>query len=514
MDSLPQYPTIKYLGSGYNLFKGSPEHTELTDPGFTNENIFRFTYNQDRTTSDDRYTIPDHTTINDAESCSFFFSSSIAIDTRSYLNFLKQHVDANFKVWGASFSGSTDFQRVSKKLTSDHTTVFVSSYAQCEVYRASVDNADLSEVFVDAVSSLPNVLDTSTRDVYNNFIIQFGTHAITGIKMGGRYGICSEFTIKNYINVSSAIVNVKAVAGYSGALDISPSLVNEEEKKAATIFNIFRQNYSTFHVGEKPSVSKYGNVSNWMNLTKLNPLPLSYSLTELYKYFTPKYFPSDTHIDTKRENLRNMSLYYYCMQESFDPDLCQKEFGPRKKDLIRVVTTNYYREAVKLTSNLSFWHYFKGDPNLRLMGTILGTSNLSELQKHLITMVDSRQASSHLITSSTKFTANTDNSVVRYKCPSGYSTVSDHCLTIGHYGPPSLVCIADHCLTTCRKMEINSVSSRNIYLIGDGYPELGNSGKLEKGSFFRDLSINDDTSTEDLFKCLKYNCLSVDSCNV
>ena len=486
----------------------------MTDPGFSNENIFRFTYNQGRTSSDDCYTIPDHTTLNDAASCSFFFSSSIAIDTRSYLNSLKQHVDANFKVWGASFSGSTDFQRVIKKLTSDHTTVFVSSYAQCDAYRASVDNADLSEVFVDAVSSLPNILDTLTHDVYNNFITQFGTHAITGIKMGGRYGIRSEFTITNYVNVSSALVNVKAVAGYSGALDISPSLVNEDQKKVATIFNNLRQNYSIFHVGEKPSVSKHENISNWMNVTKLNPLPLSYSLTELYKYFTSKYFPSDAHINKKRENLQNMSLNYYCMQESFDPALCQREFGPGKKDLIRVVTTNYYREAVKLTSNLNFWHYFKGDPNFRLMGTILGTSNPSELQKNLITMVDSRQASSRLITSSTQFTANADNSVVRYKCPSGYSTVSDHCLTIRHYGPPSLVCIANHCLTTCTKVEVNPVSSRNIYLIGDGYSELGNSGKLEKGSFFRDLSINDDTSTEDLFKCLKYDCLSVDSYNV
>lgn len=510
MDSLPQYPTIKYLGSGYNIFKGNPEHTELIDPGFSNANIFQFTYNKDRRTTDDHYNIPDHTTINDAESCSFFFSSSIAIDTRSYLNSLKQHVDANFKVWGASFSGSTDFQQINKKLTPDHKTVLVSSYAQCEVYRASVDNADLSEGFINAVSSLPNVLDSSTHDVYNNFIIQFGTHAVTGIKMGGRYGISSEFTITNYINVSSAIVNIKAVAGYSGAVDISPSLVNEEQKKLATIFNNFRKNYTIFRIGKKPSVSKNGNISNWIDMTKLNPLPLSYSLTELYKYFTSKYFPNDTHIDKKRENLHNMSLYYYCMQESFDPSLCQKEFGPEKKDLIHVVTTNYYREAVKLTSNLYLWHYFKGDPNLRLVGTILSTSNLSELHKNLITMVDSRQASSQLITSSTQFTANADNSVVRYKCPNGYSTVSDHCLTIGHYGPPSLVCIADHCLTTCIKVEVNPVSSHNIYLIGDGFPELGNSGKLEKGSFFRDLSINDETPIGDLFKCLKYDCLSVD----
>ena len=125
-------------------------------------------------------------------------------------------------------------------------------------------------------------------------------------------------------------------------------------------------------------------------------------------------------------------------------------------------------------------------------------------------MVDSRQPSSQLIISSTQFTANAGNSVVRYKCPNRYSTVSDHCLTIRHYGPPSLVCIADHCLTTCTKVEVNPVSSHNIYLIGDGFPELGNSGKLEKGSFYRNLSINDETPIGDLFKCLKYDCLSVD----
>ena len=170
--SPPKYPNIGYVGSCYDIFRGNPLNTGGLDPGFMGHGIFQFTYSQNRTTADGRYSIPDHTMVNDAQSCSFSFSSSVTRDAGSYMDSLKVHVDAEFKGWGASFSTSDDYQQVHKS-TENRQTMYISSQAQCEAYGASVDGATFLISFVDSVLHLPDVVNSSTQAAYLNFIQEY-----------------------------------------------------------------------------------------------------------------------------------------------------------------------------------------------------------------------------------------------------------------------------------------------------------------------------------------------------
>ena len=118
-------------------------------------------------------------------------------------------------------------------------------------------------------------------------------------------------------------------------------------------------------------------------------------------------------------------------------------------------------------------------------------------------LIDSRKAPSKLITGSTGVTKVADI-VVRHQCPDGYSTLTDN-IAMGFYQSDGHMCVADHCLTKCTRIP---TAYDYLFLIGNGYSELGNSGSLEYGSFFRNLSITDDTPVDELFKCLTYECLS------
>ena len=502
LDSPPKYPNIGYLGSCYDIFKGNPEATKGQDPGLKSLGIFQFTYNQGLTTADGRYSIPDDTTVNDAQSCSFSFSSGITKNTGSYMDSLKVHVDASFKGWGASFSASTDYQDVEKSTQSGE-RVFVSSQARCEAYGASINDAAFTNDFINTVSYLPVDLDSSTEGNYISFIQEYGTHVLTSLMMGGRYGMRSEFKTSDYTSLASSGINVKASAGYSGLVHVGGSLDTAEKEEAAREFNNLRSTFKLYQVGGDPPIDANGTAFEWAQTVQEDPLPLSYSLKEIHKYFTSRYFPDDPNIDMKRDNLRNMTGKY-CTITVPDKSLCQKEYGPAKTNAIRVITVNDYIAAIIADPSpppLDFVYCYKTDPNFRNLGPLFGR-NFSAT--HLI-MIDARHAPSDLVVSPIGVHGyGTSNNTLRYLCPEGYSTVTDNVQsTIGM--PYTHVCLSNDCLTQCTKVK---TEEPNIFLIGSGYPELGNSGSLDTGSFFRDFSILDNTPEDYLFKCLKYDCLS------
>ena len=500
-ESPPKYPNIGYLGSSYDIFRGNPQNTGGLDSGFLGLGIFRFSYNQGLTTADGRYSIPDHTTVNDAQSCSFSFSSRVNKDTASYMDSLKIHVDASFKGWGASFSASADYQQVHQS-TQSRQTLYISSQAQCEAYGASVDDAPFSDGFVNGVRYLPEVLNSSTNSVYLTFIEQYGTHIVTALKMGGRFGVRSEISATNYSNLCSSGINVKASAGYSGTVDVSASLATDIQKKAAQSFNDQRRSYKIYQVGGNPPVDENGTAFQWAQTVKDNPLPLSYTLTEMYKYFTSQYFPDIPNINKKKQNLRNVTLDY-CMAHALDTSLCHKDFGPAKSDVIRVVTSNQYINIPLYIAKSAFWTHYQTDPNLRVLGTYYGGANKNITG--YTALVDSRRAPSKLITGAIGVINPLFAMSFRYKCPNGYSTLSDGFNVYELHQADTHVCVADQCLTKCTKIE---VKESGMFMIGDGYPELGNSGSMETGSFFRDPDIDDNTPFDELFKCLTYDCLS------
>lgn len=513
--SLPPFHNIEYLGSAYDILKGNPESTQGHDSGFIGPTIFQFTYYQNLTTTDGRYSIPDHTTVHDAQSCSFAFSSTTIKDTRAYMDSLKVHVSTDFKGWGASFSGSSDYQSVHQSSVSEN-TVFISSHAQCESYGGSIDDAPFTKDFVKAVSLLPSSFNSSTREKYLSFIQTYGTHVATALIMGGRYGFRSEFTVEGLSDLSKTGINVKASAGYSGLIDISTSLATDDQQKDANTFNSYRKTFVVYQIGGKPDVSETGvPYSDWAQSVKDNPEPLSYRLTELYKYFTSKNFPNDHDIDSKKESLQNATLQY-CMDISVDKHLCQKDFGPKGKSLITIVNTNSYMRLASSTITDAFqWYTFPNDPSLLVVGALLGTSNITN---NFNFFIDNRDYDNYYefvdFADKVMFAPKIGN--YRPICDNGYLPVSDLSTDYDPYAtwetPPVLrlaakICIKAECFNQCQKV---STSDENIFLIGGGFHQLGNSGDLNIGSFYRDLTIDDNHYDEtDLFKCLTYDCLGI-----
>ena len=501
-------PNIGYVGSTYNILKGNPKVTgDKLDPGFLGGNIFQFTYNQNLTTSDGKYLIPDNTTVNVIDSCSFDFSSSTTTDTKSYMDSLKVHVDADFSGWGASFSASADYNQVSS-LTQNGETVFVSSHAECQSYVASIDDAPFSQTFVVTVSNLPLTNDTQP---YINFIQTWGTHVASTLIMGGRYGYRSSFTTENYTSLISSNFSIKASAGYSASFSINANVGTDVEKEQADKFEKSRKSYAIYQVGGVPPTSGNGSTTDWIKTVKEVPLPLKYNLVNISTFLYPLYFPDDTNINFKREMWRKAAMEY-CENSVPDSALCDTKFGPTSSD--RIITqfiVNTVACVLYDSSNnkVPVCYQYNNNPYMRIIGMLAG--NITNNQYYSIVAVNSLSSNPELITNAIGHADYANYR--RYKCPEGYSTVSDFFVENSDY-PLSLPCIKDECLTQCNKGD-QVVSTKNLhvdgelFLIGGGYPELGNAGNKKYLSFFRNLSIKDDTPETELFLCLTYDCLSV-----
>ena len=147
-DLPPRFPNIGYVGSTYNIFKGNPRSTSGLDPGFTLRNLCKFSYQNNLTTADGRYSIPDNTQATSSSTCTFDFSSETTDSISSYYNSLKVDVNADFSGWGASFSASADYKEVHENSVSNEYR-YVSSHATCEAFIASVqiDTANLNPAF-------------------------------------------------------------------------------------------------------------------------------------------------------------------------------------------------------------------------------------------------------------------------------------------------------------------------------------------------------------------------------
>ena len=246
-DLPPRFPNIGYVGSTYDIFKGNPHSTTGLDPGFTLQNLCRFSYKNNVTTADGRYSIPDNTQATSSSACNFDFSSKTTDSVSSYYNSLKMDVKADFSGWGASFSASSDYKEVHENTVS-HKYRYVSSHATCEAYVASVqiNTVSLNPAFKKAVQNLPS--KTTTLIDYMDFTQHWGTHVVTTLTMGGRYGVQSSVTNDDYTTMASTGLDIKAAAKYSGIVSLNANAATSSQKEQAEQFESHRTDYQIYLV--------------------------------------------------------------------------------------------------------------------------------------------------------------------------------------------------------------------------------------------------------------------------
>ena len=511
IDPPPRFPNIGYIGSTYDIFYGNPLSTKGIDPGFTLRNLYQFTYFNHCVTGDKRYSLPDHVQAKPSEACSFDFSSETHDDTASYFNSLKFNVGTDFKFFGASFSASADYKEV-HSFSSFNQATYVSSHCKCESYIANVEynTATLNPAFVKAVHELPTQPDE--LNTYIDFLRYWGTHAITSLTMGGRYGIRSTVSKSNYATMASTGLDIKASAGYSGLLSINTDAYGGDEKEQAQKFENYRKDYQVYQIGGKPTLSNDPNSTEaWVRTVSDNPLPLQYEMLPLKYFFKEEYFPNDTNISIKHSYLENATTEYCVSLELADASYCASD-GPTSSPKIEVTFSKKYTDLDCSQSDGHFVTQYVDNPSYRILGTLRRKSTNDNSP---IILINGNNAPKDLIREATSWkteytTSDGKASLIKPVCDPNFTGVTDFfCCGKDHsecllQAPQTLPCIYYDCVESCGYL--------NCFSEGDNPPivEVG----FGSGIFGNDCRNNYMFTTNKkegagfLFKFRVYNCLN------
>jgi hypothetical protein len=159
--------------------------SNYVDEGFGHP-IFKVTYKNKTTTSDNRYLVPDGVVHRVVSSCSFNSAVSSHRGTQSYQQMLRDKVSTTVgietSVYEASFSISKSYQ-ILEKSTIEQQMSITQATAECEAYLISIDlfkSGTLEDAFIAGVNS------SYHNNNWETFVNEFGSHFVSEVVMGGR----------------------------------------------------------------------------------------------------------------------------------------------------------------------------------------------------------------------------------------------------------------------------------------------------------------------------------------
>ncbi len=304
---------IDYLALGYDIYKANPMSTKGgVDPGFQLQKIFGFTYDGHQKSSDDRWDIPDATTVVRENSCSLDFSSSSVSGSDSYSRSLEVYVSGSLEGWGAKFKASVDYKEVEEK-TQKYKDLYTASRGECKVYTGKIDGylpPKLTPNFIRAVNTLT---EDYQEKPYMRFISYFGTHFVSQVHMGARFACVTRLSEKSWTSLLQKNIKIEMAASYSaygvsGALDTR----TEEQKKWAREFESVKTDMSLSVIGSKP-VKEHGPIE-WAQQAIEEPMPMRYTLENISELLGDPYMsPSDVKCDLKKIKANLITaLQKYC----------------------------------------------------------------------------------------------------------------------------------------------------------------------------------------------------------
>ncbi len=122
-EELPKLPV--FIGRSYNILEGNPLVDQM-DPGFKYP-IFQFTYQEQQTTEDGTYLVPDDVLARQLYSCSFSSNVEIFRGTKSYQNRLNTiaQIEGSYdgKATKAAFSLSNQYQNIAREAFDSNLTI-------------------------------------------------------------------------------------------------------------------------------------------------------------------------------------------------------------------------------------------------------------------------------------------------------------------------------------------------------------------------------------------------------
>ena len=307
-----KHSNIDYLSFGYDIFRGNPYDKDGVDPGFKFARIFDLTYDEKMKSSDGYWDVPDSVTMARTDACKLIFESTQLETMASYQQSLEREVSVSGGFFGASFKVSTDYKSMEKSMTTTKDKHMIST-AVCNVYKARIDAYDppkLHPKFIKALMTLPT---NYNEEEYFKFLDYFGTHAVTEISMGARYGMISKISEEAYNRLTNEKFSITAGASFS-ILGISGSVDNRnaEEKNMGNKYRNAMTSFQIISVGTKPVAG--GDSIKWAQQTITQPMPLRYSLIPLSEILVPRYVRESleaSRMNAIRANLQT-ALKNYC----------------------------------------------------------------------------------------------------------------------------------------------------------------------------------------------------------
>ena len=193
-------PNIEYLFRGYNILTGNPLSIGYTyDPGFR-ELIFEHT-------SDKGSKIPRNVDVVRTESCIYNGNSKALMTMTDYKKELTSKVavegGGSFALFQAAFSLSTEYRQMRQEIEKKGNTI-IRSEAKCQVYDALIQSGSPPKLSSNFVRYVKTLLETED---YQGFINAFGTHFVTQVEMGVRYGVMNA-----RLHVGSSISNNRIIS--------------------------------------------------------------------------------------------------------------------------------------------------------------------------------------------------------------------------------------------------------------------------------------------------------------
>lgn len=282
------FPNIDYLSRGYNIYKGYPL-TPLGDPGFSDNTLMDFDYTKGRQTADRRYQLPDFVNVIVQQSCSLTFNSEQITGESSLTKALQVDVSISGGGWfGGEFKASSSYQTKSTD-TASREYVYINTRAECIVYKASIESGfspRISDSLMQSVNDLKSMSFSSAPQQYFNLIESFGTHSVTELLMGAKYGVTSKFTREAVSSLRQSGYSLTAAASYSGLFSAGFSGGTSSDQTAANSFNQARDSEEVYSVGSVPK----SDAGTWANQNFADPFPVKYTLKPLdqflMNYFT------------------------------------------------------------------------------------------------------------------------------------------------------------------------------------------------------------------------------------
>lgn len=313
-----KHTNVDYLAFGYDIYRGNPHSTQGLDPGFKFGKIFDLTYNDGVKSSDLNWDIPDSVTMARIDACTLNFQSIELENMKSYQKSLEQEVTVTGGFLFAKFKASTDYKSMEKSMTSNADRHIYSS-AVCDIYKARMSPykpPKLHQEFLTALRNLPAVYNERE---YFRFLDNFGTHAITELSMGARYGMISTISERAYNQMRAQPISTTFAA--SGALAFLSGKVESKtsvQKQWADTYTNAMTNYQMISVGAKPVAG--GDGVAWAQQAIKFPMPLRYTLIPISEIVKPLYIRNL--LDTQKMNMIRMNL------ETAANNYCSKHLKP------------------------------------------------------------------------------------------------------------------------------------------------------------------------------------------